>query len=430
MLIPIKSGQHDNFYIICFIILLFSSTNAEPIKKDSTVIIRISVVGDLMCHSIQYNYARVGADSFDFNPVYREVKKYFNESDFVFGNLETVTAGKSEGYSGYPFFNTPDEYIPALYNAGFHLLTTSNNHSLDRGEAGLLRTIEQIKKNGLLYNGAFISKEDRDLIRVIDIKGIKIAFLAYTYGTNGIPVPKGKSYLINLIDFDLIKSDIAKARKLGADVILVHYHFGEEYKREPTGYQKDVVLKTISYGADIIIGGHPHVLQPAQFYKTKDGRLDTGFVAYSLGNFFSNQRWRYSDAGVILNIEITKNLRSTGIYISDVSYIPTWVYKGETDKGSEYVILPLLQLKNLRGFQNLGGLENHKSSIDKYLTDSDLRNMKQSFDDTNEILKKYTDKINLYKEKPFLIKDIKPRGFDFVKFEWPSELREISFPFE
>src|SRR4030067_744270 len=319
MLIPIKSGQRDNFYLICFIILLFNSTNSEPIKKDSTITIRISVVGDLMCHSPKYNYAHVEGDSFDFNPVYREVKKYFLQSDFVFGNLETVTAGASKGYSGYPFFNTPDEYITALYNAGFHLLTTSNNHSLDRGEAGVLRTIEQIKKNGLLYNGTFTSKEDRDLIRVVDIKGIKISFLAYTFGTNGIPVPKGKSYLINLIDFDLIKSDIEKARKLGAEIVLVHYHFGDEYKREPSSFQKEVVLKTIFYGADIIIGGHPHVLQPTQFYKSKEGRLDTGFVAYSLGNFISNQRDRYKDAGVIMNIEITKNLNSTAIYISDVS---------------------------------------------------------------------------------------------------------------
>ncbi|OGU76732.1 MAG: hypothetical protein A2V93_06585 [Ignavibacteria bacterium RBG_16_34_14] len=416
MLIPIKSGQRDNFYLICFIILLFNSTNSEPIKKDSTITIRISVVGDLMCHSPQYNYARVEKDSFNFNPVYREVKKYFYESDFVFGNLETVTAGKSKGYSGYPFFNTPDEYITALYNAGFHLLTTSNNHSLDRGEAGVLRTIEQIKKNGLLYNGTFTSKEDRDLIRVVDIKGIKISFLAYTFGTNGIPVPKGKSYLINLIDFDLIKSDIEKARKLGAEIVLVHYHFGDEYKREPSSFQKEVVLKTIFYGADIIIGGHPHVLQPTQFYKSKEGRLDTGFVAYSLGNFISNQRDRYKDAGVIMNIEITKNLNSTAIYISDVSYIPTWVYKGETDNGNEYVILPLLQ--------------DYKSSIEEYLSDSDLRNMKQAFDDTNEIMRKYTDKINLYKEKPLLITDIKPRGFDIIHFEWGFELKEIQNPIE
>ena len=410
----IKTSYMKLILYITFIYSLAYSYCFGYLGKDSVVTARISVVGDLMCHSVQYNYAKVDKDSFDFNPVYREVKKYFGESDFVFGNLETVTAGKSEGYSGYPFFNTPDNYITALYNAGFHLITTSNNHSLDKGEAGLLRTIEQLKRNHLLYNGTFTSKEDRDLVRVIDIKGIKIVFLAYTYGTNGIPVPKEKSYLINLIDFDLIKSDIEKARKLGADVVLVHYHFGEEYKREPVAYQREVVLKTISFGADIIIGGHPHVLEPVQFFKTNDGRLDTGFVAYSLGNFFSNQRWRYSDAGAILNIEITRNFRSTAIYISNISYIPTWVYKGTTDRGNEYVVLPLFP--------------NYKSSIDKYLTSSDLTNMLQAFDDTNETLKKYSSEINLYREKPLLIADIEPRGFEVFRFSRFNELKEITYP--
>jgi poly-gamma-glutamate capsule biosynthesis protein CapA/YwtB (metallophosphatase superfamily) len=387
-------------------IFVFLSINSGYLfalgNEDSSITITLSAVGDLMCHSVQYNYARVDEDSFDFNPVYRDVKRYLSKSDFAFGNLETVTAGKSIGYSGYPFFNTPDEYISALSNAGFDLITTSNNHSLDRGEAGLLRTIGQIKKNGLLYNGTFTSREDREKIRVIDIKGIKVAFLAYTFGTNGIPVPKGKSYLINLIDFDLIEKDITQARKIGSDIVLVHYHFGEEYQRVPNSYQDEVVRKTISFGADIIIGGHPHVLQPCEYFKTVNAVLDTGVVLYSLGNFISNQRWRYSDAGVILNINITKNMKSTEIYISDVEYIPTWVYKGETDKGNEYVILHLVK-----------GIV---SSITKYLSKSDIENMKQASDDTNYILTKYTTRIKLYEEPIFkMIVDIKPRGFDYKK---------------
>ncbi len=382
--------------------------------KDSIVTAKISVVGDLMCHSTQFNYARVNKDSFDFNPVFREVKKYFRQSDFVFGNLETVAAGESRGYSGYPFFNCPDEYITAIYNAGFNLITTSNNHSLDQGEAGLLRTINVIKKNHLLYNGTFTSKEDRDSIRIINIKGIKIAFLAYSYGTNGIPVPEGKSYLINLIDFDLIKSDIKNAKKFGANVVLVHYHFGEEYKREPVAYQKEVVSKTISFGADIIIGGHPHVLEPVLFFKTNNTWLDSGFVAYSMGNFISNQRWRYSDAGTILNIEITRNLKNKAIHISNVSYIPTWVFRGTTNRGNEYVILPLLQ--------------NCRSTIDRYLTAFDRINMLQAFDDTNEILIKYSANINLYHGNPFIITGIKPRGLEVLKLNKLCDMKEVTYP--
>jgi poly-gamma-glutamate capsule biosynthesis protein CapA/YwtB (metallophosphatase superfamily) len=401
------------FLITILISCLAYSNMFGSSGKDSVVTARISVVGDLMCHSVQFNYARVEKDSFDFNPVYREVKKYFEQSDFVFGNLETVTAGKSKGYSGYPFFNCPDDYITALHNAGFNLITTSNNHSLDQGEAGLLRTISVLKKNHLLYNGTFTSQRDGDSIRIINIKGIKVAFLAYTFGTNGIPVPEGKSYLINLIDFDLIKSDIEKARKSVADIVLVHYHFGEEYKREPVAYQKEVVAKTISFGADIIIGGHPHVLEPVQFFKTNNGNIDTGFVAYSMGNFISNQRWRYSDAGAILNFEITKDLRSNAVHISNVSYIPTWVFKGTTNRGNEYVVLPLLP--------------NYRSTIDKYLTVSDRSNMSQAFDDTNEILRKYSDSINLYEGKTFIV-DVKPRGLEVLKLDSLYDMKEVALP--
>ena len=236
------------------------------INPDSSVTISISVVGDLMCHAPQFEYARVGKDSFDFSPVYRNVKKYLESSDFTFGNLETVTAGKENGgYTGYPFFNTPASYITALKDVGFDLLITANNHSLDRSEKGILKTISEINSRNLNYVGTYTSQRDRDSIRIKNIKGIRIAILAYSYGTNGNPIPKGKNYLINLIEYELIEKDIQSARLSGAELVLVHFHFGEEYKREPVQFQKDVVNKTIELGADIIIGGHPHVLQPVNF---------------------------------------------------------------------------------------------------------------------------------------------------------------------
>jgi poly-gamma-glutamate synthesis protein (capsule biosynthesis protein) len=351
---------------------------------------------------VQYNYARVEDDSFDFNPVYREVRKYFINSDFVFGNLETVTAGRKKGYSGYPFFNTPDDFIPALKNAGFDLLTTCNNHSLDQGEKGLLRTIEVLKKSGLNYNGTFTSKRDRDSIRVFNLKGIKIAFLAYTYGTNGNPIPKEKSYLINLIDFGLIEEDIKEARLKGAEIVLVHYHYGEEYTREPVNSQEEIVRKTINLGTDLIIGGHPHVLQPADYFKTVNAKLDSGFVIYSMGNFISNQRWRYSDAGVILNITLTKDFRNDSILISKTEYIPTWVFKGRTDKGPEYILLP--------------SLPGYRSSVSHFLSGADMNSLKQSFEDCREILTKYTRRIKLFKESIILV-NIKPRGYERINID-------------
>jgi len=351
-----------------------NGTLQEP-QQDSTVTVTISVVGDIMCHSVQYNYSHVSADSFDFNPVYREVKKYLSGSDFTFGNFETVTAGREKGYSGYPLFNTPDDFIPALKNAGFDLLTTANNHSFDRGESGVRRTIAQMVKNDIGYNGTFTSREDRDSIRIYNIKGIHTAFLAYTFGTNGNPVPKDKPYLINLIDFNLIERDIKEARKNGADIVLVHYHYGEEYKRKPIESQQDIIEKTIQLGADIIIGGHPHVLQPVNYYKTNNAKLDTGFVAYSMGNFFSNQRWRYSDAGAILTLSITKNFNKDSVYLSGVNYIPTWVFKGNTNHGKEYIILP--------------------AEVDtlSYLSVKDKSLMKQAFQDTKNTFNEYTTRI-------------------------------------
>lgn len=378
--------------IIYLIVLCLTFFNPKDEKKviafkeranveDKISTVKISAVGDLMCHSVQFKYANVEGDSFNFNPIYREIKNYISSADFAIANFETVTAGNKRHYSGYPFFNTPDDFVTALSAAGFDLLTTSNNHSLDQGEFGVRRTIEVIKQNKINYNGTFLNKRDRDSVRIFNIGGIKIAMLAYSYGTNGIPVPKGKNYLINLINFELIKNDILISKQNGAELVLVHYHFGEEYKREPVQYQKDVVIQTLQTGADIIIGGHPHVVQPSIFFKTNGAKLDTGFAAYSLGNFVSNQRWRYSDAGVILNLYISKKLKTDSIYLSKVTFIPTYVFKGATEKGKEYIILP----------SELA----YSDSLPAYLNASDILAMKQSFEDTREIMTKYSEKIKL-----------------------------------
>ncbi len=350
-------------------------------SSDSTVTVTLSAVGDIMCHSGQFDYARVAKDSFDFNPVFRYVKQHLSKSDFTFGNLETVFAGKSAKYTGYPRFNSPSELLDALKNAGFDLLTTSNNHSLDRDEVGILRTINELNKRSLDYNGTYVSQRDRDSIRIYDIKGIRIAFLAYSYGTNGNPIPKGKSYLINLIDFKLIRKDIETAKFKNADIVLVHYHFGDEYKREPNQFQKVVVDSTIKMGANIIIGGHPHVLQPVRFVKSEKSVFDSVFVAYSLGNFISNQQWRYSDAGGILTLSISKNLYDNSIEISDVEFIPTYVFKGKIGEKYEYVILPSYVASRDTSFS--------------FLKTKQIEDINQSINDTREVILKYSDKIVL-----------------------------------
>lgn len=379
------------FAIISFLITItfqyyfFNSTgiekNTSMVLKDSVLSATLCFVGDLMCHSTQFNYAKVGADSFDFTGVYREVKKYLSAPDLTIGNLETVIAGEGKGYSGYPYFNAPDDFIYALKRSGFDLLITANNHALDQGWDGVKRTIEVINQYKMHRTGTFTSQEDRDSIRIFLVNSIKIAFLAYTENTNGLPIPKGKDFVINLIDEELIKKDIRKAREKNVDVVLVHLHYGQEYNRMPGDYQKEIVQKIIGMGADIIIGGHPHVVQPFDYFKTTNTKMDSGFVAYSMGNFISNQRWRYSDAGVILNIKISKNIFNDSVYVSNVNYLPTWVFKGETDRGREYIILP----------SQISGID----SIHGFLTYDDKKLIDEAFDDTREIINKYSSNFEL-----------------------------------
>lgn len=339
----------------------------KPEKQlaDSLTVINLSFVGDLMCHSPQFESAQFGKDSFDFRPVFNSIKPYLESADITFGNLETVTAGKSKKYSGYPMFNSPDEYVEALKCAGFDVLFTSNNHSADRGDFGVLRTIEVLKKNNIHSIGTFTSERDRDSIRIIKVKGINVAVLAYTYGLNGNTV--SEKFYVNQIDTSLIRKDIKSSRDQKADVILVYFHFGNEYDRKPSAYQKEIVGKTISYGADLIIGSHPHVIQGASYYKGK-GKLQTGFIAYSLGNFISNQRWRYSDAGVIINLRLKKDNLEGTITVDKFNFTPTWVYKGTIDEKLQYYILPA-DTSFIKGDKN-------------FLRNDDVAKLTQSYSDT------------------------------------------------
>jgi len=369
-----------SFYYLSISIDFLPKENAVD-KRDSLITAEINFVGDLMCHSVQFNYAHVIDDSFDFNGVFSEVKKYLSDADFTIGNFETVLAGKKKGYSGYPFFNAPDDFLLAIKEAGFDFLVNANNHAIDKGVKGVERTIKKMDELGINHTGTYLSQHDRDSIRIFNINGIHLAVLAYSYSTNGVPLPKGKNYIINLIDYDLIEKDIAKARNKRVDIVLVYFHFGEEYQREPNGYQKEVINNAIEAGADIIIGSHPHVVQSVDYFKTNKANLDTGFIAYSLGNFISNQRWRYSDAGVIIKVKVSKKILTDSVYLSSVEYLPTWVFKGKTKKGREYIILPVTN--------------SYDDSIYSYLSESDKEKMHQAFEDTKFIITKFNSKPDL-----------------------------------
>lgn len=364
-------------FLSLYLLLLFipSDKNLKSDEKkliaDSISTINLSFVGDIMCHSPQIEYARIGKDSFDFKPVFRFVKNLIEKADLAFGNLETVTAGISEKYTGYPLFNSPDQLLDALKYAGFDILYTVNNHSLDRGIRGVVRTIEKINGKKMKNIGTSSSEYRNDSLTIINVKGINLGLLGYTYGLNGNYLPKSKSYMINLIDTVKINSDISRLRGKGAELVIVYFHFGDEYSRNPSKFQIETVIKTFQYGADIIIGSHPHVLQRTELIEKGKRKLDTGFVAYSLGNFISNQRWRDSDAGTILNLEISKNIQKDSIWISSVTALPTWVFKGFTGIKNEFIIIPS---------------DTNNFKVPEFLNSSDRMKIIQSYYDANEIL--------------------------------------------
>ncbi|MEO0106938.1 MAG: CapA family protein, partial [candidate division WOR-3 bacterium] len=227
---------------------------------------------------------------------------------------------------------TPKELAYALRDAGFDLLFRTN-HTLDYGFKGLRTTTKIIKDTGLVQVGAYITEEESKEIYVFEKNGIKIAFLSYIYGMNGIPIPK--PWMVKLIDLDEIKKDIEKARPL-CDFVIVALHFGIEYKRFPNKEQKKTVKKITEMGADMIIGSHPHVIQPVEVLEIEDKKI---FVAYSLGNFFCGQRKKYTDTGIILKYTIAKD--SNTVYLKEIKYIPTYVAKYRVGDSYKFKILPI-----------------------------------------------------------------------------------------
>ena len=363
--------------------------SAEVVTKDTLKInyipdsiseITINLVGDLMCHLPQTKNAQLSNGIYDFKPSFEYIKPYLQNADLTIGNLETTFAGTSQPYAGYPAFNSPDAYCEALKDAGFDFLVTANNHSMDTREAGLLRTVEVIKKNNLGYAGTYLSQDDHDSLRILTIKGIKLGILNYTYGTNGAYPNDNHKYMLNVIDSMGISNAVKLCKKKGADAILVFYHMGVENISEPTLAQKNAVKYALDAGANIVIGAHPHVVGPTcvQYSKAIN---DTVFVAYSLGNFLSNQYWRYTDAGVILKLTIQKNVTKNITKYKEASYIPTWVYRGDGTK-KMHILFP-------------ANWANDSSKLPVFLNAMHKQKMEEAFEDTKLVLSKYNPLILL-----------------------------------
>ena len=298
----------------------FTATAGEAVPMKKTV--TMAVVGDIMVHDYQYNEAYDPATGeYDFMHNFQDAKKYFAGKDLVIGNLELTFGGTDRPYSSYPCFNTPDSFLDAVKDAGFNLLTTANNHSMDTGRNGVIRTLDKLDEYGIEHFGTYRSQEERDTIFYKDVNGIRFAFLSYTYGTNGIPVPE--DYLVNIIDNDQMVADISEARK-NADVVVVMPHMGNEYETYPRDIFVNWADRMFAAGADIVLASHPHVLQKMEYRKIDhgDGEHD-GFIIYSLGNFISSQTDPPRNASIILHLTVEK-MGGEPANVTEVSFVPIW----------------------------------------------------------------------------------------------------------
>lgn len=301
----------------------------------------ILAVGDLMVHTPQLTSARV-ADGYDFEPCFAPVAPRITAADLAIGNLETTLAGADRGYTGYPMFNSPDSFASALVKSGFDVLTTANNHTLDRGPAGLARTLDVLDELGAQHTGTARTAEEAERTLVAEVNGVKVAILAYTYGMNGFTAPSDKKWMVDVIDTGRMIADVKRARELEPDLVIVSIHNGVEYQRQPSEAQKAVETAMIEAGADVVLGSHPHVIQPMRTVEAtrEDGSARTGFIIHSLGNFVSNQRERYRNTGLLLELGFEKDVRSGVTSLVTVEYVPVWV--DDTDEaGKEHRVLPI-----------------------------------------------------------------------------------------
>ena len=343
-------------FVLCLLVLIksdfFNSTNViqDSSVKSETVEEKIepinftmTAIGDTLCHNTQYWDAyNSSTKQYDFSYVYDDIKDYTSSADITIGSLETTFAGEDRGYSNYPVFNSPDSLATGLKDIGVDVISLAGNHALDYGYSGICRTIDVLDNVGISHLGTYKSAEDQDKILIKDVKGVKIAFINYTYGTNGIPVPSDKPYCLNLIDKDLISKQIKQAKEQNVDMIVACMHWGTEYKTSANDEQKELADFLFKSGVDIILGNHPHVIEPME-KKTitlDDGSTKDVFVVYALGNFTADQRAEITRDSAILNLDITKD--SDGkILINKVSYVPIYMYKNSASKVHKFKILDI-----------------------------------------------------------------------------------------
>lgn len=310
----------------------------EPEPEPDIRTITLTAVGDMFPHIPQITEAHQGGDNYDYTPCFKYLAPHFQASDFTTVDLETNQAGAEKGYGGANLgFNTPLQLSMALKEAGVDLYACATNHILDRGLSGLQATLENVRRLGFITTGAYLSREERDTPVIVDINGIKVAFISYTDRSEN-PVPEGHEYALNIIplfqDISPVIADIESAHAAGADLVAVYPHWGDMrmYFTEPTEKMKADARKLAAAGADLILCGHAHVVQPMDWIYTGDRAT---LVVYSMGNFFTNQHYLPQDGiptdlveyGILLGVELSKDMNSGKAWISNVDYKIHWCHR-------------------------------------------------------------------------------------------------------
>ena len=296
-------------------------------------------MGDIMGHGPQIRSAYQNSEKkYNYDKVFEPLEDIISSVDFAVANLEVTLAGPP--YMGYPQFSSPDELAEACKNNGVDVLVTANNHSCDRKNSGVIRTVEVLDSFKILHTGTFKDekKRDQENLLILSKKGIKVGLLNYTYGTNGIPF-SNPAY-VNMLDSSLIKQDVINARKKKLDKLIVFVHWGYEYRDFPNSYQKKFNTFFNEIGVDVVIGSHPHVLQP-MIYNIENNK--EFLTVFSLGNFVSNQRESRKDGGAMFRLSFEK--KGGKVYISRKEYVLTWVHKFMDDGKYQYQILPCAKAK-------------------------------------------------------------------------------------
>lgn len=291
-----------------------------------SILLTISLIfaGDAMQHTPQITYAQTDS-TYDYSPCFQYILPYLEETNLNIVNLETTLADAP--YTGYPLFSAPDEWLYNLKKANFHVFTLANNHIIDKGQKGLEKTICKLSDSHTKFVGAYLNNEQRakEYPLIQEINGIKIALFNVTYGTNGNVIRQPN--IINTIDTAQIRYDIEHTPNVDLKIMFIHW--GNEYQLTANKYQQEMAKWLVQVGFDLIIGSHPHVVQNADF-------IDSVPVVYSLGNFISNQRWKNSNGGIMLQVDIDENNKQ----ITNIGYLPVYVHKGYINNKLQYYLIP------------------------------------------------------------------------------------------